>query len=550
MATKKSITRKPTTRRSPVRKDNWLKKLFRHQLSWYILVFAIIGGVFIFRSFAATNSVTFTGSFSGKTLSKSYSIAVTSTGTMTASLTFSGKLSSTSLNLLDSKGGILATQTSSKSPITVSTPITTTGTYIAQVSAGKGTGSYTLTVNYPVPSTTPPPPDTTPPTAPTSLTTTATSTSQINLTWGASTDNVGVTAYNVYRNNALATTVTGTSYSDTGLTPSTIYTYFVKALDAAGNLSNASNSASATTATPPPSPQPPPPPTPPTVSITQPTGGSTLTGTVFILGSATSNTGIAAVTVSIDGQPFQGAGGTTSWSAIFNTDQYSDGAHTIVAKATDTSGTSATATVSVFTNNTPAGGQHWVSPEGVVIDIDAGISWTTNQIYQILVANAAAPGDWNTIAPLVNVKVTTSGADDSQADCQLNGSTPESYNATINLLATPGSEFSNWPDYIIGHEYGHVWTLYHLCMTHNQDWSPYLNERWSAPNGTTVLANDSRLNTSYMWSEAEMFAEDYRMLFGTSQAIAETPTEMNWQIPDARTQPGLRDWFLHTWGGL
>ena len=75
----------------------------------------------------------------------------------------------------------------------------------------------------------------------------AASSTQINLTWAASTDNVGVTGYRVYRGATLVGSPTTTSYSDTGLTPSTAYSYTVKAADAAGNLSAASNTASATT---------------------------------------------------------------------------------------------------------------------------------------------------------------------------------------------------------------------------------------------------------------------------------------------------------------
>ena len=82
---------------------------------------------------------------------------------------------------------------------------------------------------------------------PTNLTATAVSSSQINLSWTASTDNVGVTGYQIYRGGTLLTTVAGTSYSNTGLTPSTSYSYYVRATDAAGNVSGNSNTASATT---------------------------------------------------------------------------------------------------------------------------------------------------------------------------------------------------------------------------------------------------------------------------------------------------------------
>ncbi|TJY38259.1 fibronectin type III domain-containing protein [Cohnella pontilimi] len=89
--------------------------------------------------------------------------------------------------------------------------------------------------------------DTQAPSAPANLAATAVSASQINLTWTASTDNVGVTGYDVYRNGSLAGSATSTSYSDTGLAASTTYSYTVKARDAAGNVSAASNTASATT---------------------------------------------------------------------------------------------------------------------------------------------------------------------------------------------------------------------------------------------------------------------------------------------------------------
>jgi chitodextrinase len=96
--------------------------------------------------------------------------------------------------------------------------------------------------------------DTQPPTAPSNLTATAASSSQINLSWTASSDNVGVTGYLVERcqgagctSFAQIATSTGTTYNDTGLGANTSYSYRVRATDAAGNLSPYSNVASATT---------------------------------------------------------------------------------------------------------------------------------------------------------------------------------------------------------------------------------------------------------------------------------------------------------------
>jgi len=98
-------------------------------------------------------------------------------------------------------------------------------------------------------------PDTTPPTAPSGLVATASSGTQIGLTWTASTDNVGVTGYRIERCTGascasfaqIGTTTGATTFSNTGLTASTSYSYRVRATDAAGNLSNFSNTSSTTT---------------------------------------------------------------------------------------------------------------------------------------------------------------------------------------------------------------------------------------------------------------------------------------------------------------
>lgn len=89
--------------------------------------------------------------------------------------------------------------------------------------------------------------DTTPPTAPTNLTASGTTQTTTNLSWTASTDNVGVTGYDVYQGTTLLGTVTTTTANITGLTANTAYTFSVKAKDAAGNISAASNTVNVTT---------------------------------------------------------------------------------------------------------------------------------------------------------------------------------------------------------------------------------------------------------------------------------------------------------------
>jgi chitodextrinase len=120
-------------------------------------------------------------------------------------------------------------------------PVSPSGQWIMQMVAIRTPGSV----------------DITPPTAPTNLTATAVSASQINLSWTASTDNVGVTQYLVESCLVSACTVaqigtsTGTTFNNTGLASGTSYSYRVRATDAAGNLSAYSNGAIATTQTPP-----------------------------------------------------------------------------------------------------------------------------------------------------------------------------------------------------------------------------------------------------------------------------------------------------------
>lgn len=93
--------------------------------------------------------------------------------------------------------------------------------------------------------------DTTAPTVPGSVAATAQSSSSIQVTWTASTDNVGVSGYRVRRGStgSLLSTLgsTARSYTETGLAASTSYNYTVEAFDAAGNTSATSSIVSATT---------------------------------------------------------------------------------------------------------------------------------------------------------------------------------------------------------------------------------------------------------------------------------------------------------------
>jgi chitodextrinase len=106
---------------------------------------------------------------------------------------------------------------------------------------------------------------------------TAISLSQVNLAWVASTDNIGVAGYKVYRGTSLIATVTTTNHSDMGLSPSTTYSYSVSAVDAAGNISAQSAAVSATTGSSPVSPDAP-------IAVSSPKVGETVpTGSEYVI---------------------------------------------------------------------------------------------------------------------------------------------------------------------------------------------------------------------------------------------------------------------------
>jgi chitodextrinase len=131
------------------------------------------------------------------------------------------------------------------------TNLTPSTTYQYKVAANDAVGN-TSAQTAQVPATTGQ--DTAAPTVPTGVSATAVSISQINLSWAASTDNVAVTGYKVYRctgpacsNYVQVGTPSGTTYNDTGLAVSTTYRYQVTALDAKNNESARSATVSAAT---------------------------------------------------------------------------------------------------------------------------------------------------------------------------------------------------------------------------------------------------------------------------------------------------------------
>jgi len=117
----------------------------------------------------------------------------------------------------------------------------------ATLALSSNVGSWTSSVNATAVQSVETPPDTTAPTVPGKPAASGTTDTRTTLTWAASTDNVGVTGYEVYRGTELVATVATTTFTATGLAPVSSNDYTIKARDAANNLSAASPSTTVTT---------------------------------------------------------------------------------------------------------------------------------------------------------------------------------------------------------------------------------------------------------------------------------------------------------------
>jgi fibronectin type 3 domain-containing protein len=188
--------------------------------------------------------------------------------------------------------------------------------------------------------------DATPPTAPTNLAAAVAGTT-VNLSWTASTDNVGVARYDVYRGTSSGFTPaaanriaqsSGTSYADTNLTAGAYY-YKVAAEDGAGNISSPSNEASGTITDA----------TAPTVSITAPAAGASVSGTVTVTANAADNQAVAGVQFKVDGQNLGAEDLAAPYSVSWDTGPLLNGSHTLTAVARDGNGNTATASAVTVT---------------------------------------------------------------------------------------------------------------------------------------------------------------------------------------------------------
>lgn len=260
---------------------------------------------------------------------------------------------------------------------------------------------------------TPPTTDTTPPTAPTGLTASFNSTTTaIDLSWTAATDNVAVTGYRIYRDGGPVpvATVNGITFSDVAAAGT--HTYAVTAIDAAGNESAPSNTASATVAG---------------GDVTPPTAPTSLTATANLATRTIELSWIASTDdVGVTGYRVFRDNGTTAIATVSGTtfnDPNQLGTHVYVVAAIDAAGNqsassnSATATVTI--------------PEGSTL-----ASLTVNPATVTAPASSTGTVTLNGAAPAGGVSVTLRSSDTGKATVPSTVTVPEGQNSVTFVIGT------------------------------------------------------------------------------------------------------------------
>lgn len=337
--------------------------------------------------------------------------------------------------------------------------------------------------------------DTQAPTAPTNLASSNITESSVSLSWTASTDNIAVTGYDVYKNGTLLATTTSTSYSVTGLAASTTYTFYIKAKDAAGNVSSASSTLSVTTTA-----------STDTQAPTVPTGlaSSSLTSSSFTLSwtASTDNVAVTGYEVYQDGT-LLGTVTTTNYSVTGLT---ASTTYSYTVKAKDAAGNISSASTALSVT-TPA------------VTITYCTSKGSNYSYEWIAGVA--------IGTFSNTSAAAGYTDFTSKVVSLTAGT------TYNVTLTPGFASSTY------NEYWKIWIDYNadgdfddnseLAFDGGAVTSTTETGTLTVPStasGTTRMRVSMKYNASQTACETFSYGEveDYTVTFGEAIPDTEAPT--------------------------
>jgi len=246
------------------------------------------------------------------------------------------------------------------------------------------------------------------PSTPTGLTANATAPNSINLNWNAATDNISVSGYDLYRNNALVATLGAvTNYTDTPVSPNFTYQYQVRARDVAGNISGFSATASVTT---------PADTTPPSVTLTSPADGISVSANVIISADASDNVGVEDVDFLVNGNVVGTVGEGGPYRLVWDSTTVPDGQVTITARAVDTSLNTTTSSSRTITVANSAGDltpptlpANFAATAGGATRVDLSWNASTDNV------GITAYDIYRDGAPLTSVGAVTSYSDSSVA---------------------------------------------------------------------------------------------------------------------------------------
>ncbi len=174
-----------------------------------------------------------------------------------------------------------------------------------------------------------------------------------------------------------------------------------------------------------------------------------------------------------------------------------------------------------------------VTPEGTTIEVYTN-QVSAQAVHDLLLRNGL---DSEVGKTLQIVRVWDSGGNSAALGYNfLNGKWVPT--ASMRLSA---EGLARYPNFILGHEFGHVFAHHYLWTLGDGTWDSYLQARG--------LLGDPRLNSSYEWRDTEIFAEDYRQLLASLEAWQEVPSQLNRQIPLASDVPGLQAFLCTAFQG-